>query len=327
MTRVLVCIVAFNSKQHWPELRTALEAQTYTDFCTIVVDNASRTEQRLSPSELPANTRLLQLEDNFGFAKANNLAAQESHAEFFVTLNPDAFPAPDWLERLVAAADASPQTAAFGSLQISALDPDKLDGAGDEYWFGGLPYRSLYNGQRARDPGPGRTFSACAAAALYRRKAFLDLGGFDEDFFCYCEDVDLGFRLRLQGHDIQQAPGAIVRHVGGGTVGARSPFAIYHGTRNRLWTFIRNMPGAYFYALAPIHAAMTILILAWSLARGTAYPTWRGLADGLRGSQTIWRKRRLTQRARTASDSEVVGAMVFSPPAAIYRNTKRHRSE
>lgn len=324
MTRALVCIVAFNSKQHWPELRAALEAQTYTAFRTIVVDNASRPEQRLLPTDLPANTELLQLEDNAGFAKANNLAAKNSDAEFFVTLNPDAFPAPDWLEKLIAAADASPQTAAFGSLQISALDPNKLDGAGDEYWFGGLPYRSLYDAPRTRAPGPGRTFSVCAAGALYRRKLFLELGGFDEDFFCYCEDVDLGFRLRLRGHDVQQAPGAIVRHVGGGTIGARSSFAVYHGTRNRLWTFVRNMPGAYFYLLAPIHAAMTIFIMAWSLFRGTANPTWRGVADGLRGWRQAWSKRRLTQKTRTAPDSAVIGAMMISPLAVLSRNTKRH---
>ncbi len=323
MTRVLVCIVAFNSKQHWPELRAALESQTYEAFRTIIVDNASRPEERLSPSELPANTELLQLEDNVGFAKANNIAAQASDAEFFVTLNPDAFPAPDWLERLAAAADASPQTAAFGSLQVSALEPDKFDGAGDEYWFGGLPYRSLYNHLLARDPGPGSTFSACAAAALYRRKLFQDLGGFDEDFFCYCEDVDLGFRLRLRGHDIRQAPGAIVRHVGGGTAGARSSFAIFHGTRNRLWTFVRNMPGIWFYLLAPIHTAMTLFIMAWSIFRGTAKPTWRGVGAGLRGWRQAFNKRRLTQKSRTAPDFVVIGAMMLSPLAVISRNPKR----
>lgn len=323
MTRALVCIVAFNSKQHWPELRAALEAQTYAAYRTIIVDNASRPEQRLSPADLPANTELTQLEDNIGFAKANNLAARASDAEFFVTLNPDAFPAPDWLEKLVAAADASPQTAAFGSLQISALGPDKLDGAGDEYWFGGLPYRSLHNSPRTRDPGPGPTFSACAAAALYRHKVFQELGGFDEDFFCYCEDVDLGFRLRLQGHEIRQATGATVRHIGGGTAGARSAFAIFHGTRNRLWTFVRNMPGLWFYLLAPLHAAVTLFIMAWSFFRGTADPTWRGVAAALRGWRQAWSKRRLTQRTRTAPDFAVISAMMFSPVAVISRKLKR----
>lgn len=321
--RVLVCIVAFNSKQYWAELRAALEAQTYREFRTIVVDNASRAEERLFSDDLPPCTELLQLEENIGFAKANNLAAQSSDAEFFVTLNPDAFPAPDWLERLVAAADATPQAAAFGSLQISALEPQKLDGAGDEYWLGGLPYRSLYNRPRERDPGPGAVFSACAAAALYRGKVFRDMGGFDEDFFCYCEDVDLGFRLRLRGYDILQAPGAIVRHVGGGAAGARSSFAVFHGTRNRLWTFMHNMPGAWFYALAPLHAAMTLFVLAWSLFRGTAGPTWRGVAAGLRSWRHVWRKRRLTQRARTAPDLAVIGAMMISPLAVLRRAPKR----
>ena len=97
----------------------------------------------------------------------------------------------------------------------------------------------------------GEIFAPCAAAALYRRAAFLEAGGFDEHFFCYMEDVDLGFRLRLLGYRCGYAPAAIVHHVGSGTTGARSPFTVYHGHRNLVWTYVKNMPTPWFWLYLP----------------------------------------------------------------------------
>jgi N-acetylglucosaminyl-diphospho-decaprenol L-rhamnosyltransferase len=319
--RVVVCVVTFNSKRYWSALHAALEAQTFKGFNLVIVDNASRPEERLGACDLPAGVEIRQLERNIGFAAANNVAAGK--AEFFVTLNPDAFPDPDWLARLVEAADANPSVAAFGSMQIDAQDETQLDGAGDEYWIGGLPYRSLYARPRSRHPGPGRIFSACAAAALYRGDAFRAAGGFDEDFFCYCEDVDLGFRLRLMGYESIEAPGAMVRHVGGGTASARSSFAVYHGARNRIWTFVRSMPGLWFYLLAPVHIALTLFVMVWSLFRGTARATWGGVGAALAGLPRAWKKRMQTQRARVAGDFAVLSATMFSPLAVVRRAPKR----
>jgi GT2 family glycosyltransferase len=87
-------------------------------------------------------------------------------------------------------------------------------------------------------------FSPCAAAALYRRSALLEVGGFDEDFFCYVEDVDLGFRLRLAGYRCLYVPLSVAHHIGSGTTGGKnSDFSVYHGHRNLVWAFVKNMPG------------------------------------------------------------------------------------
>jgi N-acetylglucosaminyl-diphospho-decaprenol L-rhamnosyltransferase len=85
-------------------------------------------------------------------------------------------------------------------------------------------------------------FSACGAATLIDRDLFLAMGGFDERFFCYCEDVDLGYRLRLAGETTLLLPAAVVEHVGSASTGVRSDFSIFHGSRNRIWTFIKNTP-------------------------------------------------------------------------------------
>jgi GT2 family glycosyltransferase len=322
----LIAIVSYNTKAHWPRLRAALEAQTLQSFKLIVVDNASRAEERLSAGDMPVFGELTQLEENIGFAAANNLAAKRCAADFFVCLNPDAFPAPDWLERLIAAARAAPHAGAVGSLQICADDPALLDGAGDAFWAGGLAYRTLHRRARPQNLKPGETFSACAAAALYRAVVFREAGGFDESFFCYCEDVDLGFRMRLMGRPTLQADDAIVVHVGGGSVGARSRFALYHGTRNRMWTFAKNMPWPLLLLLGPVHIAMTLFVMAWSLVRGTSGPTWAGVFQGLRGLPRVLRQRRDIQSKRRASSIAIARALTWSPFAVIARTAIRRTS-
>src|SRR5262249_3235031 len=161
-----------------------------------------------------------------------------------------AFPEPNWLAELLAAAKRWPHAAAFGSTQISDRQSSRLDGAGDEMSCFGVPYRAYYGAPRDLNPDEGECFSACAAAALYRTASFRALGGFDERLFCYCEDVDLGYRLRLSGGATVQAARAIVRHIGGG----RSAFADRLGARNALWVFVKNTPLPLLFLLAPLHA-------------------------------------------------------------------------
>ena len=199
---------------------------------------------------------MIQLEENIGFAAANNLAAARSSAGFIALLNPDAFPDPPWLEALLRAAGRWPQAAAFGSLQLSDQDPTRLDGAGDAYHAVGAAWRGGFGHPHRPLAGDRETFSACAAAALYRAGPWRAVGGFEPSYFCFCEDVDLGFRLRLRGWVTIQVADAVVRHIGGASTGSRSRFANFHGVRNLIWTFVRNMPGLLFWPLLPAHMAL-----------------------------------------------------------------------
>jgi N-acetylglucosaminyl-diphospho-decaprenol L-rhamnosyltransferase len=128
----------------------------------------------------------------------------------------------------------------FTSLQMVADEPGLMDGAGDVMTSAGIPFRGGYRRRRPADLAEGEVFSACGAATLIDRDLFLGLGGFDERFFCYCEDVDLGYRLRLAGETTLLLPAAVVEHVGSASTGVRSDFSIFHGSRNRIWTFIKN---------------------------------------------------------------------------------------
>ncbi len=147
-----------------------------------------------------------------------------------------------------------PEAAAWGSRQLCDHDPSVLDGTGYCCHLSGTAWRARH-GQRQepRDLRAREIFAPCAAAALYRRSVLQQLGGFDEHYFCYMEDVDLGFRLRLLGHSARYVPQAVVRHVGSATSGGqRSAFALFYGHRNMVWTFVKNMPLPLLLLLLPL---------------------------------------------------------------------------
>jgi len=218
-------------------------------------------------------------------------------------LNPDAFPEPQWLEKLIYAAEKNPRIAAFGSCQLQADSANYIDGLGDIYHCCGLAWRNGYGRKLVEhDKRPTQIFSPCAGAALYRREAFVAVGGFDEDFFCYMEDVDLGFRLQLAGYQAMYVPDAIVHHVGGATSGgSQSDFAIYHGHRNLVWAFVKNMPGILFWILLPLHIVMNLAALFWFAVKGKGSIIWRAKRDAVDGLSKMWKKRHVIQSSRQVS--------------------------
>ncbi len=164
-------------------------------------------------------------------------------------------------------------------------------------------------------------FAPCAAAALYRREAFEQAGGFDETYFCYFEDVDLGFRLRLLGHRSLYVHDAVVRHVSSAVSGYRSDFAVYHGERNMVWTFVKDMPAPLFWLYLPQHVALNFAALAYYTWRGQGPAIWRAKRDALRGLGSALRQRALVQRKRRASAKAIRRALshgVTRPYVARY---------
>jgi GT2 family glycosyltransferase len=311
---VSVVIACYNSAAYLPRCLKALSAQTFTDFEIIVIDNAS-PEGDLGPlqdlwPDLPI--RCERLATNVGFAAANNLGAQMAKAPWLALLNPDAFPEPDWLGNLLEAARIHPG-AFFASRQIQADRPKLLDGDGDVYFISGLAQRRNFN-VPCYPPGPAHeVFSACAAAAMYPTQAFLDAGGFDEDYFAYQEDVDLGFRLRLRGLHCFLAPSAVVYHLGGSSSSRRGALATYFGHRNLVWTYVKDMPSPWFYVYLPLHVAWSVIAVIYFVLRGQGRAIVRAKVDALRAIPAVLEKRRLVQADRRVEPGEVLRFMNRSP--------------
>lgn len=310
MHAVTVIIVNWNSGAWLAQAVAGLGRQTRRDFRLMVVDNASTDDSVARARALDVPFELMALPENAGFARANNLAAAEANSEWLALLNPDAVPAPDWLEQLLAAAGRQPRYDFFGSRQLMAEDARRLDGVGDYYHVSGMASR-IGRGRHttARDLVEREIFSPCAAAALYRRSAFLAAGGFDERYFCYFEDVDLGFRLRLRGHRALYVPTAVVRHAGAAITGRNSAFGIYHGHRNLVWTYVKNMPAPLFWLCLPAHVLLNLLALAWFIARGHGRTILRAKRDALLGLPLMLATRREVQASRRASCHDMLAAM------------------
>lgn len=230
--------------------------------------------------QLDARFTHMEMGENLGFAVANNRAVEAASADWIALLNPDAFARPNWLEQGLAARNRLPNVAMVGSTQVLALEPEKFDGLGDEYHAFGVAWRAGF-GAPLYDIETREAFGPCGAGAFYDRKVFQSLGGFDESFFCYHEDVDLAFRMRLAGYRCVQSADAVIDHVSSAISGRASDFAVYHGTRNRIWTFFNNMPFTLLLLLTVPHILSNLAFLAASLCRkGRFKPTFRGMRHG-----------------------------------------------
>jgi GT2 family glycosyltransferase len=303
---VSVIVLNWNGAAFLSRCLAALQAQTYTDFEVMVVDNGS-TDHSVDDVEARwPGFRVLRLEHNLGFAVANNQGAQLARGRWLVFLNNDAFPQPDWLERLVEAALAWPAFTFFASRLMYASDPNRIQAAGDVLHVSGFAW--------SRDSGApveaghldvAEVFSPCAAAAMYQRQAFLEVGGFNQDFISHLEDVDLGFRLRLAGQRCLYVPSAVVAHLVSASYGVVSERSVYQVQRNVVWMFVANMPGKLFWKYLPAHLIANLVFLLYYSLRGRARAAWRAKWDALRGLPVALRWRRKVQGARKAPASEI----------------------
>lgn len=311
---VTVCVIAYNSG---PTLRTCLQrlgAQTFRDFEAIVIDNASPDPGDAAiAAEFPW-VRLIRNTENLGFTGAGNQGAREGRGRWYVLLNPDAYAEPDWLAKLVAAAGRHPKVSSFTSVQMVEGEPGMLDGLGDVMSITGIPYRGGYLNPDTGQAREGEVFSPCGAAMMIDRKLFLALGGFDEAFFCYGEDVDLGYRLQLAGEPTLLVPDAVIHHVGSASTGGRkSEFAVFHGTRNRFWVLFKNTPALLLPLVVPLHLFALMLIYARKENRPHIRLILKAVRAAFAGAPNMFRTRKGVQAARRASLADVAAAMTWNP--------------
>lgn len=184
-----------------------------------LVDNGSTDDSVAYVKEEFPWVRIFRLPQNMGFSQAYNQAVDACQAHWVVFLNNDTTVAPDWLSRLHACASHHARAAAVASCMLNA-DGTKIDFVGGDTFFFGQAYQ-----KHLGEPVANCTFKehqllfGCAGALMVRRSVFLELGGFDPDYFSFFEDVDLGWRLNLAGHEVWFCPHAVVFHRGHGTWG------------------------------------------------------------------------------------------------------------
>ena len=252
---------------------------------------------------------------NRGTAVAFNLGiGAAKDCDYVFLLNNDVEMEPECLSHLVQALEQDRSYSAAVPKLLRWSDPRYLDGVGDEILLGGGAYR-VGNGEL--DAGqydePEPVFSACAAAALYRTSLFEDVGCFDEDFFAYREDVDLGLRAQLRGHRCLYVPAARAHHRGGATLG--SPFhseTIRLSTRNQILAIIKNYPSSTIWRLVPRLVAFQFFWLGLAIQKRAFLGYCRGALNAISLVPSVLKKRREIQSKRLVASESVLSIMKAS---------------
>jgi GT2 family glycosyltransferase len=214
---VSAVIPCWNGRRWLGACLDSLLTQTRPFDEIVVVDNGSTDGSlELIRNRYP-EVRTIPLGRNTGFAPAANRGTEAARGDAVALINTDIVLAPDWLARLSAVLEAHPGAAAVACKMVDLHDPALLYDAGDVLRRDGVcEQRGRFEADDGRFDAPQDIFAACAGAAVFRREAILDAGGFDERFFSYLEDVDLGLRLRMAGWTARYEP-AVALHAGGGS--------------------------------------------------------------------------------------------------------------
>jgi GT2 family glycosyltransferase len=235
-----VVIVNHNGARYLEACLQALEAQELEGgFEVVVVDNASSDGSLDWLRRQGPRLKLVEAGRNLGFAAGNNLGFRSAGGRHLVMLNSDTRVRPGWLRALVAA--VAPGVGAVTSKLVFADRPNVIQNAGLLLLSDGSG-GDRGSGEEDRGQYGSRedVFGFCGAAALLTREALEDVGGFDERFFMYYEDLDLSWRLRLRGFRVVYEPEAVVEHVHAAASGEWSDLFTFHADRNRLFAVFRN---------------------------------------------------------------------------------------
>lgn len=241
---VSVVVVNLNGKNYLGECLNSLAQQSLKDLEIIMVDNGSVDgSAEYVRANFGPGIRLLQNQQNEGFAAGNNQGIRIARGKYIALLNNDAMADPRWLEELVKPAEEDPRVGMVASKIYLRGHERVIDNVGH------LIYRDGLNRGRGRlevDHGQfdrrEEVLFPSGCAALYRREMLEEIGLFDEDFFAYGDDTDIGLRGRLAGWKCEYVPSAVVYHRYSQSSGAYSPLKAFLVERNRVWIAVKYLP-------------------------------------------------------------------------------------
>lgn len=239
--KVTVIIPNYNGLRFLEPCLASLWRQDSEEFEILAVDNGSGdgSVEWLKEQGIPS----IFLDDNTGFTGAVNAGIKAAATPYVLLLNNDTEAEPSFISEMVAAIERSPRIFAVSSKIIQMCHRELMDDAGDMYSVLGWAYQRGVGQSADRYNRTGEVFSACAAAAIYRRNVFEEIGYFDDMHFAYLEDIDISYRAKIHGYHIRYCPSAVVYHVGSGTSGSKyNSFKVKLAARNNIYLNYKNMP-------------------------------------------------------------------------------------
>ena len=243
MQEVSVIIPNYNGIAYLDGVLASLERQTCRDFETILVDNGSADGSVAFVTGNYPWVHIVELPENFGFSRAVNEGIYASRTPYVLLLNNDTEVEPDFVEEMLRCIRRHENAFSCSARMIRFHHRDRIDDAGNYYCALGWAFargkgKDIHSFEKEQ-----KIFTACAGAAIYRKKIFEKIGYFDEEHFAYLEDIDVGYRARIHGYENWFAPKAVVYHMGSGTSGSRyNQFKTRYSSRNNIYLIYKNMP-------------------------------------------------------------------------------------
>jgi GT2 family glycosyltransferase len=302
---VSVVVVTLDNVPLLRDCLASLTAQSHEAVEIILVDNGSTDDvQKFVETEFPGVV-FIRLPRNAGFAGGNNVGVSAAKGDFVALINNDAVADKDWIRLMVRAAEADEGVGQVASIIIDGDKPGILDSLGLGVALDGMTRQALKGEASPKLSEPRDVLMASGCACMFRSSALREAGLFDPDFFLYCEDADLGLRLRLLGYKAVVAPGAVVTHRHSMTLGKYSLKKVYFVERNHYWVAVKNFP-FFLLPLVPVVTAWRFVLQAYHLLAGDdvagflsgagfwelARTYFSAYADVARGLPSMLRKRR-----------------------------------
>ncbi|UCD58215.1 MAG: glycosyltransferase family 2 protein [Candidatus Hydrogenedentota bacterium] len=317
---ISVIICNWNGKHFLEECLESLRKQSFRNFEVIVVDNGSTDgsvallEERYSDF-----IRLVKLDKNCGFAGGNNRGIERSGGKYIALLNNDTSADERWLEELFNVMEYHPEVGMCASKLLIHDQRDRIDAVGHLIYPDGL---NRGRGRFERDEGQydelEEVFFAPGCGAVYSRRMLDEIGVFDEDFFSYGDDTDIGLRGRLAAWKCLYVPKAVVYHKISGSAGWYSQFKAFHVERNRVWIAVKYFP-LLALTLSIYYTGVRFLLQAYGALAGKGasgkfadessawrlvLTLFRAYWSAFKGLPRMWKKRRQIQQLKRVSNKE-----------------------
>ena len=281
MQEVSVIIPNYNGMAYLEGVLSSLEQQEFQNFETILVDNGSSDGSVAFTMGNYPWVHIIELPDNFGFSRAVNEGIYAARAPYVLLLNNDTEVKEDFVEEMLAAIRRHKNAFSCGARMVQYHDRDRLDDVGNYYCALGWSFARGRGKDIHAYETEDKIFSACAGAAIYRKKIIEKIGYFDEEHFAYLEDTDIGYRARIYGYENWYAPKAIVYHVGSGTSGSRyNQFKTRYSSRNNIYLIYKNMPLLQIILNLPFLAVGFLIKFLFFAVKGMGKEYAAGIKNG-----------------------------------------------
>ena len=278
--KTAVVILNWNTEGFLKDLLPGLlkSVETVEGAEVIVADNASTDGSLKVMKELFPEVRTIVFEKNFGFTGGYNRAFDQIDSDLFVLINSDIEVTDGWLEPLIEWMKGHPECGACAPKLHSYQEREKFEYAGaaggylDRYGYPFCRGRVLkrLETDKCQYDSPADVLWATGACLMVRSEVYRRLGGLDDRFFAHMEEIDLCWRMQLEGYRVCIVPESTVYHIGGGTLPASSPFKLYLNFRNNLMMLENNL--ARTFALGYLNEGMS---LEKAAGKGWRKAKWR----------------------------------------------------